>query len=51
MEKREGNRCIVVVREGDMTSEDMQQMKDNGMIVVQAKNPETVRFLVPPPAK
>lgn len=40
---------ILIVRAGDISEADVQKLTDNGVCVVQAKDPSRVRFVEPPP--
>lgn len=42
-------RPVIVLPTGQVTKEDIAVLRENGMCVVEAKDPSLVRFMEPPP--
>lgn len=41
---------LIILPKNQMSAEDIQRLNDNGLCVVEAENPDSVRFAEPPPA-
>jgi hypothetical protein len=40
---------VIILPKGEMSKKDLKRLNENGFIVVEAKDPSTVRFCEPPP--
>lgn len=40
---------VIVVPTGEISKEDLALVRENGFCVIEAKNPDAVRFMEPPP--